>query len=495
MKPPTVKVQLGNRWAVFDCDPDVQVRLKRWFSYEVPGGTFSEAFRCGSWDGRANMMARGRVAASLFVRRWKELDKKFQLIVTDERKRPEFKTLPYGELRPYQITGLEKMIAASNCGGIVLVGTGAGKTRMAGALFARLVGNGMFICDELALLEQSRKALEAEIGEEIGVVGRSEFKPRRITVATSQTLHRHRDQGKFKKWFKKIDVVITDEAHVEVNERSVEIIQRMLPLASFGLTATLELSKPHVRLPAIALYGPVVFRYPINEGVKDGYLSDGVICQVGFHDPLMGVAPAYPTLVDGKKVWIEAGSQAAEYRRRVCLNRSRNDCIEGIVREGLRRGRKIVVLVDWKIHLKMLDTRFTDVKHRSLSGAVKSIIRLEAMREMDAGELNLILASKVFAKGVDISEVSMIVDATGLPSRNNALQRYGRGARKAKSRDLLWYVDIADIGNRFSGAGHARLKALKEIGAPIVSVKWCGNPEEILNKIEGVSCEKLKRCI
>jgi hypothetical protein len=81
----------------------------------------------------------------------------------------------------------------------------------------------------------------------------------------------------------------------------------------------------------------------------------------------------------------------------------------------------------------------------------------------------------------------MIVDATGLPSRNNALQRYGRGARKAKSQDLLWYVDIADIGNRFSGAAHARLKALIEIGAPIVSVKWCGNPEEVLNVVKGES--------
>ena len=155
MKPPTVEVQLGNRWAIFDCDPDVQVRLKRWFSYEVPGGTFSEAFRCGSWDGRKQMLQRGRVASSLFVRRRKALEKKFQLIVTDNRKRPEFKTLPYGELRPYQIIGLERMIAASNCGGIVLVGTGAGKTRMAGAFFARLISNGVFICDELALLEQS----------------------------------------------------------------------------------------------------------------------------------------------------------------------------------------------------------------------------------------------------------------------------------------------------------------------------------------------------
>ena len=100
MKPPPVKVRLGNRWAVFGCDPDVQVRLRRWFSYEVPGGKFSEAYRCGSWDGRANLMSRGRVASSLFVRRRKELEKKFRLTVADDRRFPKFKEIPPDGLRP-----------------------------------------------------------------------------------------------------------------------------------------------------------------------------------------------------------------------------------------------------------------------------------------------------------------------------------------------------------------------------------------------------------
>jgi len=484
---PQVDVLLTNRWATFNCDPEIQVRLKRYFRYEAPGSHFSEAFRTGQWDGFHYLLQRGRVSAALFNQRQKELAKKFDLRISDHRQIPKFKDLASEGLRPYQIAGLKQMIAASSSGGIVLVATGAGKTRMAGAYFKRLIGAGVFICDELALLEQSRKALEAEIGEEIGVVGQGKFNPARITVATSQTLHRHRNKKEFRKWFKTIAVTITDELHVEINQRSVEIIQQIAPQASFGLTATLELEKAHIRFPAIALYGPVVFRYPIHEGVEEGYLSRGVVCQVEFWDPLVGKAPAYATVAAGgdgleTKVWIEAGSPPAEYRRRICLNKARNESIEGIIREGLKRGRKVVCLVDWKLHLKTLDRRFQDIPHYSLSGEVQSSTRLEAMKKMDTGELSLILASKVFAKGVDVSTVDMILDASGLPSRNNALQRYGRGTRKGKGKSGLIYIDIADRGNCFSSASHARLSALRQIKAPILTISWNHNPETILDQ-------------
>jgi superfamily II DNA or RNA helicase len=488
MKPPTVKVQLGNRWAVFDCDPDVQVRLKKFFRYSVPGAQFSEAYRCGSWDGFQNMLQRGRVATGLFLEQQETLGKKFQLILTDERRSPAFKDVTsIRQLRPYQENALVAMISASTCGGLILSGTGTGKTALAAAFFARLQGQALFVCDELALLSQSRAALAKDLGEEVGIVGSGRFELQRVTCATIQTLHKRRHTSVFRKWFRTLEVVIVDEVHVAINKRNADVIQQIAAKAVFGLTATLEVEKPHVHLPAVAMCGPVVFEYPISQGVEDGYLSDGVIYRVEFYDPLTGMAPAYPTLVDGKKVWIKAGSQAAEYRRRVCLNKSRNDCVEGIVREGLRCGRKIVVLVDWKVHLRMLDNRFSDVKHRSLSGEIKPAARLEAMREMDAGELDLILASKVFAKGVDIQSVNLILDCCGLPSRNNAIQRYGRGVRKNQKEKVLFYVDIFDVGNRFEAAGRSRLKALQELGSPIIHEQWKNDAKAVLKAMEEIN--------
>jgi superfamily II DNA or RNA helicase len=91
----------------------------------------------------------------------------------------------------------------------------------------------------------------------------------------------------------------------------------------------------------------------------------------------------------------------------------------------------------------------------------------------------LILASKVFGKGVDIREVSLIVDATGLPSRDAALQRHGRGVRLSEKRKELLYIDISDVGNRYEAASFSRLAAWRETGSPIISYVWQGSTSDI----------------
>jgi len=221
-------------------------------------------------------------------------------------------------------------------------------------------------------------------------------------------------------------------------------------------------------LPAMALAGPVIFEYGLEEGVKEGYLSKGRIVIVPFNDTLKGQAPGYKNAA-GKK--IAAGSPIAEYRRHICLNKSRNDLVEKYARLALAKGRKVFILVERVMHLRILEKRFADVKHYALSGQVDKEVRLEAMREMDAGQLNLVLATRVFGKGVDVRRVDCIIDATGKPSRNNALQRYGRGSRKTEGKKDLLYYDISDRNSTFAVAAWTRLRALRETGAPIIKLK------------------------
>ena len=485
-----VYVRLTNRRAYICCSPAAQISLRDFFSFRVPGAEFSERFRMGEWDGRKCLYQRSGVPAGLFLEMRIELEKLFALDVTDERVYPEFRELYQAAnsekgLRPYQWEALQKMVDASNCGGLVLSATGSGKTLLAGNLFKALVGNGCFICDELALLEQSRREISKALGEEVGIVGRSEFTPKRITCATIQTLARHRTKPAFRKWFESLDVLIIDEIHLALNKRNLDVVQQIKPLAVFGLTATLELEKPHVRLPAAALAGPVIFRYPIAQGVKEGFLSRGRIVRVEFRDPLKGPGEGYWSVdAEGRKYFIPPWHPQAQYRYHVALNRARNDLVEAVVREGVARGRRTVVLVEQRAHLATLSRRLADVPHKVASGYVKTEERLEAMRRMDAGELPLILSSRVFSKGIDIRSVDLIVDATGMPGRNGAMQRYGRGTRQAEGKDALWYVDVADRGNgKFGAAAKSRLRALQELGAPIAEVTWAGNAAQVFTAL------------
>lgn len=368
-------------------------------------------------------------------------------------------------LRPYQESAVSAMIAAAGTGGIVLCATGSGKTFMCAELFRRLTGNGLMIVDELTLLAQAQKEIADYIQEKVGTAGKSKFEPQRITIATVQTLHKHRQKPVFRKWFQKLDIVVIDEIHVALNKRNIDVVQQVGPKAVFGLTATLEMQKPHVAMPACALAGPVIYEYPIQRGITEGFLSRTIILRIEFQDLLHGPAKGYFTKVNGKKTFVAGWTPSAEYRYRIVRNRARNSLIEAAVREAVRRGNRVILLLERLAHLRMLSRRLVDIEHRTLSGEVDSTLRTEAMRLMDAGELPLIIANRVFGKGVNVKTVSVVIDATGLPGRNAAMQRLGRGSRKSAGKTGLIYIDIADRGNKFAGAAQSRKQALKEFPA------------------------------
>ena len=370
--------------------------------------------------------------------------------------------------------------------------TGDGKTYTAAMYFKLIIGNAVFVCDELTLLEQSRQAFESVLCEKVGVVGGGKYDPRRITVATVQTLAHARKRQNFRKWFETVSVVIIDEVHVAINRSNIDVVTSIRPLAVFGLTATLETSKEDVRMRVAALCGPVIFEHTIAEGTKEGHLTAGTACFVSYRDSLPGPVPGYWTKIRVKgegliDAFIKPWSREAAYRYRVALSCPRNDLIEGLAREGLRRKHNVCLLVESVDHLRALSNRLRDVKHRALCG-VKSISgdpkdRIKALRDMDAGELHLLIATRVFGKGVNVKSLSLIIDGTAMPGRNAAMQRYGRGVRTSEGKDRLLYIDVADVG-RFSESSRSRAAALMETGAHAVHVEWRGDAAEVFNEVE-----------
>ena len=463
----SIPVILTNRHAQFLCNAATQAKLREFYSYAVPGAEFSEMVSSGEWDGRRCMYARGRIAAGLFVGMWKVArDAGFRFQVKDQRLPVQLSAYavdPPG-IRPYQQEAVTAMLKASNMGGLVLCATGVGKTFLTGAYLRHVVGYAVFCVDELTLLEQARRELEKVLQEKVGVVGRSEFKPARVTVATVQTLHLHRRDPKFLAWYNKVEVSVIDEIHVQLNRRNIDVVRIIKPKAVFGLTATLEMHKPNVAMEAMALTGPVVFRYSIQAGVAEGYLTQGRVVRVLFDDPT-------------GKGW--TGSPEAEYRLRITCNQSRNECITALAREGVKAGHRVIVLADRIQHLKTLSRMLSDTPHRLLHGAYSHQERFAAKEAMDAGTLPLILASRIFSKGIDIRKVDVIVDAAAMSGHNGVIQKFGRGVRVAPQKENLLFIDISDVGNHFQEAAKSRLLALRGLGVKIVDRSWKGSAAEI----------------
>lgn len=401
------------------------------------------------------MLKYDKIPTGLFLAMQEETEKAIgeSFDIVWELKKVQFRKLALDSGRDYQTECVGKMQqACSRGGGLVISATGTGKTRMVGLFFKTLIGRAVFVVDELTLLEQGRQELEAVTGERVGIVGNSEFRPDRITVATVQTLHKHIEDPSFRAWFRGLEVLIIDELHVQLNRRNFATVEKIRPLAVFGLTATLELQKKHIRMRSYATAGPVIFTYSLEKGTEAGYLTQGVVVQF--------------LIPDG-------GDSAEDYQtayKNLVYSQHRNNVIEAVVRAGLSAGRRVVVLVEWVQHLKELASRFRDIPHRKVFGQVKMAGRIRAKEKFDEGKINLIIANRVFQKGVDIKQVDMIVDACALKSKNSAVQKFGRGVRLAEDKSGLIYVDIGDLAERFELATKRRARAFKAAGIPVFKI-------------------------
>jgi superfamily II DNA or RNA helicase len=458
-----ITARVGNRATVIEYPyPD---GIKEFFQFKPKGYHFSPKYKLGVWDGTINMMKGSRVGTGLFLAFRKEIEAdlniKFQII--DKRVRPKFLRLESISLPPdfewmeHQHECIRRMMKFSGHGGIILNATGTGKTVTAGGYFKCLRGGGVFFVDELTLLQQAHDELELLLEEDVGIVGGGVFNPQRITVATLQTAHLHRLKKDFLGWFRTINVALFDELHLCINNRTKDLIQAIKPEACFGLTATLRLSDDQVRMNAYNLCGKEVYQYPYREAVDDDNLCPGVV--VG---------------LDILRTF-KAEDYADSYDTRIVRSKTRNQLLEDVVREGIKRGKKILLLVDRPWHVELLSKRFADIDHEKAHGKIAKKRRLAAKERMEHGDLQLIIANTVFKKGINIKACDVVIDGASMLSGEDSVQKLGRAARKNPGKLGFIYFDVGDKrkgsigGNVFRKSTLSRRRALTKLGLPILT--------------------------
>lgn len=263
-------------------------KLMPFFSYSHPGYQYlRHQPKYRHWDGRVKFMnANNELPAGLFWATRKEIENALGIkFKVRARTRGVVPRKGIRSDRAYQNDCVDRMLASiRHGGGLVLNATGTGKTRIAGLFASRVNTELCFIVDQLDLLEQAVEELENVLGEKVGYVGNSVYDPQRVTVATVQTINRHIKDKKFRKWFKRIELLIIDEIHVQMSKRNFDTVLKIQPKAVFGLTATLQLKKKPIRVRAWSICGPVLFDYSLAQGMKENILSKGVIVRVQFNN-------------------------------------------------------------------------------------------------------------------------------------------------------------------------------------------------------------------
>lgn len=441
------------------------------------------------WDGYIRLMKGSLVPSGLFLHRYKQIEKerKIHFRLKDVRRHVEFKVesldgyqLPNKsiEIWEHQRLAVERMMQRSNIGGIVLNATGSGKTMIAAIYFSIMEGSGLFVVDELTLLYQTKEALENALQEEIGVIGDQDFDPKRITVATIQTLHKYRKSKVMKDLGNNCSAMFLDELHLQLNERTRSTLKLLQPRGVFGLTATLELERDYALFPALALSGPVIYDYPYEKGVREEKLSPGTVVAV---DVMRHIEFA-----EGE---LEELSYAEVYRQYLAESPERNEAITALAREAFRRGKRTAILVDRIAHIELLMEELADLNPQAIYGAVPARVRNRARKDFDAGKLPILICNRVFRKGIDIKSLDTIIEAAGGRDGNDVKQKYGRGARIVSGKTGLIYFDIGDKApirgcNPFRDSTLSRRRALRELKVTVDPQIWRNNAEYLFDLAE-----------
>lgn len=452
--------------------------VKKATSFANPGARFSSSFIKSKevreqlaakgyrvWDGRKHMMTNGRLSIGLLrakeVR--EELAKQgYKIKLVKWLERPEVKlgkgfkekVVKYD----YQNQCVQAMLKAIPFGGgLVLSATGSGKTKIAAQFASWIKAPILFVVDQKDLLYQNAKEIESWLNSSVGVVGDSKFMPSdTVTVATIQTLHKHRKNPLFKRWLKKIKIVIIDELHVQMGRRNFSVITAIKPAAVFGLTATLELKKKPVRMRAYSIAGPVVYSYSVEKGMEEQVLSKGVAVQVQF-----------PCNED-------------DYVSAAVKNKRLNNCAVDFLLYALSKGYYCVLLTERIAHLQKLEKLFqgNDVNPAMCYGAVGVRQRQRIRKKFESGKEHLIIANVVFKKGINLKRVDLIVDLAQRSNKNDVLQKMGRGLRLHTDKSGLLYYDFASIPG-LEKQSKKRYSALKQAKIPVVKTELY-KPKDLL---------------
>lgn len=503
-----VNFQIDGRMAYLE-DGYYYDKIKSFFSYSSAGARFSPAFKLwlrtkdtdypAGWDGKTSLFRNRSVSAGLLLSSVKELEKEgLRVKVSEWTHRPKLKLgkgfKDQSDQYHYQNKAVHAMISGIHefGGGLILAATGSGKTKMAAQLSSWVKDDILFVVDQIPLLYQSQKEIQVWLKKEgydgdVGVVGNSKFEPRRVSVATIQTLHKHRKKAKFRKWMRKIGIVIIDEIHKQMSRKNFDIITRIRPKGVIGLTATLQMKKKEIRMRVMNIAGPSLFEFPIEEGVKSGVLSKGLVVQLAIaanHRPRKRIKFKKKVREDGRIVLKKGIRPADDYEHNTLYNPDLDSVVKSIATRALKKGLAVAVLVERIRHLKKMNRLLSHMHPKLFYGAVKQSERIKSVKKFEKGSESLIIANNVFTKGVNIKRLNVSIDAAQRASKNDAMQKYGRLVRLHKSKDFAIFIIIHTMDSKCLKAAKSRKSAFRAAKIPVLQMAWSNSKNlfEAINK-------------
>jgi len=446
-----MKIVVTNIYAILETDDtELKKALSTKYKCRVPGYQYTPQYRRRSWDGYKQFFSpvTGKFRSGLLPLICKDLDYlEREYTVEDQRTKvstldTDIKTLT---LRDYQKTLVKDVLDKKRC--VLKAPTGSGKTVILAAILKALEGKtGLIFFNKKQLLHQTYKFL-TEHGLDVGVAFGDGVDIKPITLCTIQSIDKvlstHLKTSQF---------IIFDEIHEFAKGKLSEKVLKSFPEAYFriGMTATPP-SERYAFLNLISTLGLVVEEVTAENLIEEGHLTE----------PLIQIT-SLPSLAE-----VRDGMPYPEvYNKYIIENESRNNAIAdlatSILEKPTKNPQKILILTKNLEHAKLL--------HKLIPGSYKlegkdSLTDRESVltKFRDSAESSVIIGTIIFQTGVDIPELTHLINARGLKSEIATLQALGRTLRKHKTKSKVFIYDYIDKAPYLEQHSVARVKSYQSL--------------------------------
>ncbi|HLG20650.1 MAG TPA: DEAD/DEAH box helicase family protein [Bdellovibrionota bacterium] len=333
--------------------------------------------------------------------------------------------------------------------GVVILPTGAGKTRLAVEAIGRTSRSALVVVPTLELLAQWYSVLSESFGGEVGRLGGGEHEIRPLTVTTYDSAYRWIDR-----YGDRFALLVFDEVHHLPAPSYVQIAQMSVAPFRLGLTATFERGDfRHV--PLSEWVGPVVYRRSIDE------LSGEALASYRTE-----IRKVEMTVVEKEEFETQDRIYRTYLRQAGIRGRKAFDSLLDLAaRDGRawralaahRRARRVVAGASAKVELVgellgqyadskiLIFTEYNDLVYRlSKEYLIPAITHLTSPKErrwilssFREGKIRAIVTSKVLNEGVDVPEADVAIVLGGSGSRREHVQRLGRILRPLPGKEAL----------------------------------------------------------
>jgi superfamily II DNA or RNA helicase len=137
------------------------------------------------------------------------------------------------------------------------------------------------------------------------------------------------------------------------------------------------------------------------------------------------------------------------YQKGIVENKARNKAVVEIVKAN--HVPTLIIIKDVKNgHGELLKEEIEKLGRTvaSISGSSKD--RQEHIDALDAGKLDVLIATAILNEGVSIKNIHMLIVASGGKALTETTQRIGRALRKMDGKESVLVIDFKDHGNKYT---------------------------------------------